>query len=137
MINLTEQLKQTGYDFDPNATTATSIAWVDMTEFCSLLVAFIRTVGTSSLTFIVQGSASSDGSGPVLVKTITLAAQPDAVGDIVFGEIDTNDMMNAGSNLRYVSAVLTVGTATDEGVVVYTLGNAKHEKLALTADVVA
>ena len=132
MINLTEQLKQTGYDFDPNATTATSIAWVDMSEFCSLLVAFIRTVGTSSLTFIVQGSASSDGSGPVLVKTITMAAQPDAVG-----EIDTNDIMNAGTDLRYVSAVLTVGTATDEGVVVYTLGNAKHEKLALTADIVA
>jgi hypothetical protein len=137
MIKLTEQLGQTAYDFDPNATTATAIAWVDMKDYCSLLVAFVRTVGVSALTFLIQGSASSDGSSPVTVKTITLAAQPDAVGDVVFGEADVNDMLAAGTDLRYLSAVLTVATGTDEGVVVYTLGNSKHKEAGSTADTVA
>ena len=137
MIKLTEQLNVTGYDFDPDATTATAIAWVDMKEFCSLLVSFQRTVGTSALTFIIQGSASSNGASPVTVKTITLAAQPDAVGDIVVGEADVNDMLAAGTDLRYLSATLTVATGTDEGVVTYILGNAKHKETGLTADVVA
>lgn len=137
MIKLTEQLAQTAYDFDPDATTATAIAWVDMREYESLLVAFVRTIGTSALTFIIQGSASSNGASPVTVKTITLAAQPDAVGDVVFGEADTNDLLAAGTDLRYLSATLTVATGTDEGVVLYTLGNAKFKEAALTADVVA
>jgi hypothetical protein len=137
MIKLTEQLKQTAYDFDPNATSATAIAWVDMLDFDSLLVAFVRTIGTSALTFIIQGSASSNGASPVTVKTITLAAEPDAVGDVVFGEADVNDMLAAGTDLRYLSATLTVATGTDEGVVIYTLGNAKFKEASLTADIVA
>jgi hypothetical protein len=137
MIKLTEQLKQTAYDFDPNATSATAIAWVDMLDFDSLLVAFVRTIGTSALTFIIQGSASSNGASPVTVKTITLAAEPDAVGDVVFGEADVNDMLAAGTDLRYLSATLTVATGTDEGVVIYTLGNAKFKEANLTADIVA
>ena len=136
-MKLTECLQQTAYDFDPDATTATEIAWVDMKEFNNLLVAFVRTVGTSALTFLIQASASSNGASPVTVKTITPAAAPDAVGDVVFGEVDVNDLLGAGTDLRYVSAVLTVATGTDEGVVFYTLGNAEHKKGALTADVVA
>jgi hypothetical protein len=137
MIKLTEQLGQTAYDFDPGVTSATAVAWVDMKDYCSLLVAFVRTIGTSALTFIIQGSASSNGASPVTVKTITLAAQPDAVGDVVFGEADVNDMLGAGTDLRYLSAVLTVVTGTDEGVVVYTLGNSKHKETGSTADIVA
>jgi hypothetical protein len=137
MIKLTEQLKVTGYDFDPDATTATAIAWVDMKEYCSLLVSFQRTVGTSALTFIIQGSASSNGASPVTVKTITLAAQPDAVGDIVFGEADVNDMLAAGTDLRYLSATFTFATGTDEGAITYIQGNAKHKETGLTADIVA
>lgn len=134
---LSEKLKVTAYDFDPDATTATEIAWVDLRDFDSMLVAFIRTIGTSAVTLKIQGSAASNGASPVDVVTKTFSAQPDAVGDVAFLEATVNDFNAAADGLRYASAVVSVATGTDEGVVVYTLGDAQHCTAGLTSDVIA
>lgn len=139
----TQKLKSsiavTQYDHDPDATSAVDVAWVDMRDYESILIGFFRTVGTSALTFKILANTASDGSGTdVTVKTVSPAAAPDAVGDHVWYEIDTDDILEAaGDNAyRYVSANLTLATGTDEGVVTY-IRKGKHKQLDLTADVVA
>ena len=54
------ELAITQYDFDPDATTATDIAWVDARDIMGMAFAFFRTVGTSALTILVL---DDDGLG--------------------------------------------------------------------------
>lgn len=133
------QIKQ--YDFDPDATTATAIAWVDMRDFSQLLVSFFRTVGVSNLTFLIQASASDTGSSPETILTKTFSAQPNAVGDYVFAEVTAEQIAGvaatSGKALRYVSAVLTLATGTDEGVVTYFKAGARFKYDGLSADYVS
>jgi len=138
---LRSKLKQTAYDFDPNGTSAVDVAWVDAQDIMSLLVCFVRTVGTSALTFTIIGNTAADGSGTdSAIKTITVSPEPDAVGDFVFGEVTRGEIMQAaataGREIRGISAALTFATGTDEGVVVYTIESA-HGKKDNTADVIA
>lgn len=136
---LTSEVKITQYDFDPNGTSATAVAWVDMKDYSKLLVSFFRTVGTSDLTFLIQASASSDGSlaETIVTKTLT-SVQPNAVGDYTFAECLAEQIAQvattSGKALRYVSAVLTFATGTDEGVVTYVRGGPKFAHSTLTAD---
>jgi hypothetical protein len=117
---LSERLKVTHYDFDPDATTATDIAWVDVTNINRLLISFFRTIGTSALTFTILGNAQSNGGGTDrTIKSITLSSQPDAVGDYAFGEVTREEIIAANEDIKYVSANLTFATGTDEGVVTY------------------
>ena len=133
---LKSDIKVLQYDFDPDATSATDIAWVDMKDYSSIMIGFFRTVGTSALTFKILTNTASDGSGTdVTIKTVSPAAAPDAVGDQVWYEIDTEDILEAGGS-RYVSANLAVATGTDEGVVTYIL-KGRHKQEDLTGDVVA
>jgi len=133
------QIKQ--YDFDPDATTATAVAWTDMRDFSQLLISFFRTVGTGNLTFIIQGSAAADGSSPETIATKTISAQPNAVGDYVFAEVTAEQIAGiaatSGKALRYVSAVLTLATGTDEGVVTYVKAGARFKYDGLSADYVS
>lgn len=138
---LRSRLIVTGYDFDPDATTATDVGWIDAQDVDVLLVACQRTVGTSALTFLIIGNTLADGSGTdTTIKTITLAAEPDAVADIVFGEVTRGEILqaaaDAGVEIRGLSAKLTVATGTDEFVVTYIV-KPTHEKLNNTADIVA
>lgn len=138
---LRAELTVTQYDLDPDATSATDVGWIDAQELGGLLVSFFRTVGTSDLTFLIVGNTEADGSGTdTTIKTITPAAAPDAVGDYVFGEVTQNEILqaaeDAGVEIRGVSAVLTVATGTDEGVVTY-IAKPRHTVKDNTADVVA
>jgi len=137
MIALKESLYVKSFDFDPNATTAVDVGYVDMQDFESFMVGFFRTVGTSATTLKIYASSAANGGSPVLVKTHAVAAEPDAVGDQLYLEINKDELSNAGANLRYVNAQLTFATATDEGVVSYIFGNCKNAKLNRTADIVA
>lgn len=131
-------LAVTQYDLDPDATTATEVQWVDMRDFNSILVSFFRTVGTSNATFKIVANSESDGSGTdVEIKSHALAAQPNAVGDYVFLECNAEELAGAGDNLRYVTAVVSLATGTDEGVVTYIRSGARFPRENLTADVVA
>jgi len=136
------ELKRLIYDFDPNATTATDIGWVDMRDYFSIMVDFFRTVGTSALTLTILANTASDGSGDeatIATKTFT-AGQPNALGDYVFLEALASQVGAAGDadgkDYRYVSANCTVATGTDEGVVSYTL-NPRFPREGLSADLIS
>lgn len=118
---ITERFKVTAYDHDPDATTATDIAWVDVTNASRLLIGFFRTIGTSALTFTVLGNSASNGSGTDrTIKTVTLTGvQPDAVGDYTFAEVSREEIIATNEDIKYVSANLTFATGTDEAVVFY------------------
>jgi hypothetical protein len=138
---LTSTLKVTQYDFDPNATTEAAVAWVDMRDFVSLLVGFFRTVGTGALTLKIQASAAANGANPEDIVTKTVSAEPNAVGDYVFLECLAEQVAakaaSTGKALRYVSAVASLATNTDEGVVTYIMGAPRFAYDSLTADFVS
>ena len=139
---LSTVLNVTQYDFDPDATTATDVGWVDMRDYRHFMFSFFRTVGTGTTAFTILANTASDGSGDeATIKTITPAAAPDAVGDYVFGEMLAEEVRQKGDEdgkaYRYISVNITLGTATDEGVVTYILGNSRFPRENLTADVVA
>ena len=128
----------TMYDFDPNATTAVAVGWVDMRDFSGITFAYWKTIGTGGITsIIVQGSTASNGASPVTIATITPAADPDAAFDYIFAEIDEDDIAQAGAGLRYVSLTIAQVTGTDEAVVTYIRTGAKFAGDGETADVVA
>jgi hypothetical protein len=134
---LSEKNALTSYDFDPDATTATNVAFVDMRDFSGLLVQVFRTIGTSVMTLKVVGSAASDGSNPIDIKTKTFTAgQPDAVGDYVSLDVTDNEILAASETIRYVSAVVSVATGTDEAVVIY-LREGKNKRADLTTDLIS
>lgn len=125
------------YDFDPDATSVTAIAWVDMADFGLFSATFVRTIGTSALTFDIAVSASSDGSSAVAVVAHAVGSEPDAVIDQIHLEISAEQLAPLLAAGRYVSARISVATGTDEGVVVYERADPRFAKLNLTADIVA
>lgn len=133
--------KITQYDHDPDGTSATDVAWVDMRDFEEVVMSFFRSVGTGTIAYSILANAESDGSGTdVTIKTG--AATPDAIGDYAFlsclaEEIAQEGADNSVTGLRYVSLSVTFGTGTDEGVVTYVRTNAKHPSDGLTADSIA
>jgi len=141
--HLTARHKITLYDFDPDATSLTDIAWVDMRDFEHFLVGFFRTVGTSALVFNIIANSASDGSGTditIATKTLT-SVQPDAVGDYTFLEVTSQQIAevaaaNPGS-ARYVTANMSLATNTDEGVVLYVRSKPRFAYTGLTADSIA
>ena len=139
---LKSNLAVTQYDFDPDATSATEITWVDMRDFESFMCSFFRTVGTGTFAMTIIGNAQSDGGGTDVALKSFSGSAPDAVGDYVFLEVTAEEIAqeaaDAGvAHARYVTAVCTFGTNTDEGVVTYIRGRSKRPHRALTADVVA
>lgn len=137
------QAKRALYDFDPDSTNATDVAWVDMRDYGGILIGFFRTVGVSDLTFTVLANAASDGSGTdvtVATKTLT-GVQPNAVGDYTWLEVTAEQIRAAceaaGVDGRYISCNLTFGTNTDEGVVYYERYEPRFAYADLTADAIA
>lgn len=127
----------TQYDFNPDATTATEIGWVDMRDAGVFTVGFFRTVGTSNLTFKIVANSESDGSGTdVDVKTYS-GAEPNAVGDYCFLECTAQELGALGTDLRYVTASCAVATGTDEGVVTYIRSDLRFPRQDATADSIA
>jgi DUF971 family protein len=134
---LSQNLKITQYDFDPDGTSAVDVAWVDMRDFGVFMFSFFRTVGTSDVTVKIYANSASDGSGTdVEVKSWTNAAfgDPDLLGDYAFGECTAEEIAALGSDLRYVSVNLTFATGTDEAVVTYIRGNPRFSYSGLSAN---
>lgn len=119
--NLIDSLSVTGYDFDPDATTATDIGWITAKGIRSLLVKIQRTVGTGTLTsFKILGNTASDGTGTdVELKAHAIGSEPNAAGDYLFLEVGAGELASANENIVSLSANLALGTGTDEFVVTY------------------
>jgi hypothetical protein len=81
--HLFSRLKIKSYDFDPNASSATDVGWVDMRDFTHFGVSLFRSVGSNTVTsFAILANSASDGGGTdVTIKTHALGSAPDAVGD--------------------------------------------------------
>lgn len=126
----------TQYDHDPDGTSAVDVAWVDMRDYGRFIASFFRTVGTSALTYKILANSASDGSGSD-VEIKAGSAAPDAVGDYAFLECTAEELLSAGSDLRYVTLNLTFATATDEGVVTYVRSMPRHATSSLTSDSIA
>jgi len=138
--SILQNIKVTQYDFDPDSTSATDVAWVDMRDFGKFAFSFFRTVGTSDVTVQILANSESDGSGSdVVVKTWTNSAfgDPDAVGDYAFGECSSEELASLGSTLRYVTVNLAFGTGTDEAVVTYIRTDPRWAYDGLTANSIA
>lgn len=137
---LSERLKVTHYDFDPDVTTAVDVAWVDMLDADRILMDFFRTIGTGDVVIQVLGNSASNGSGTdVVIKSKTNAefGDPDAVGDYAFIEVSADELVAASeSGCRYVSLNIAAATATDEGVVTY-IKEMKSGKTGHSANVIA
>lgn len=130
------------YDFDPDATTVTEIAWVDMRDFECFGATFFRTIGTSAVTFKIMANSESDGSGTdVDIAAHAVGDEPDALSDQIHLECSAEQLAGnsttASGELRYVTAVVSVATNTDEGVIAYYRARARFERDGLTADIVA
>lgn len=127
----------TQYDFDPDATTATDIGWVDMRDAGRFVAGFFRTVGTSNLTFKIIANSASDGSGSDVEVKVYSGDQPNATGDYCFLECTAQELAALGTDLRYVSASCAVATNSDEGVVTYIRSDLRHPRADATADTIA
>jgi len=125
------------YDFDPDATTAVDVAWVDMRDAGRFACSFFRTIGTGALTFKILANSASDGSGSDVTIKEWSGSEPDAVGDYVFLECTAQELAASGTDLRYVTASVAVATGTDEGVVTYILSDLRYPRADVSADTVA
>lgn len=108
------------YDFDPDATTATAVAWVPLKDYCGFTAFFWRTVGTGTTALKIQ--AATDASGTNATDVISYSGDdPDAIGDYVFLETDASEVQGASDtyDFTHVALTITFGTGTDEGVVGY------------------
>jgi hypothetical protein len=126
------------YDFDPNATTATEIARIDMRDFRKFLVSFFRTIGTGQITLEIIAADAVTGGNVAVIATRTLTTTADAVGDYAFLQTDAERVrqkgVDDGYEYRWVSARVTAATGTDEGVVTYVLGDLREQADGKPAD---
>ena len=128
----------TMYDFDPGATAAADVAWVDLRDYEGIHISVMHSVGTGEIsTFNILGNSASDGSGSDVELKASTPTTADAVGDTVHLEVTAEELAALGTDLRYVSASVALGTGTDECVVTYVRYGAKHAAADKTANVIA
>jgi hypothetical protein len=140
-VHLLANLHVTNHDFDPGATTATEISWLDMRAIDALAVGFFRTIGTGTIALALVANAESDGSGTDVPVATWSGDQPDAVGDQIWLETDAQAIAAAAAaagvaDVRYITAVVSTSVGTDEGVVSY-IAQSTRPHAGLTADTVA
>lgn len=145
---LSANIKVLAYDLDPDESAVTDVGFVDLSDYETFMAIFIRTIGTGALdTFNLIANYVTDTGTDVTIKTHALGSAPDALPDMVFLECTAAEVasaVNAGITTtankqaaKYVSAECEFATTTDEGVVIYILGNPRFPQADLTADVVA
>ena len=137
--------KVTMYDFDPDTTNATDVAWVDMQGYEELTVICMASALTGAgvdAFKIVGNSDSAGGDTDVDIKSHAVGDAPDAVGDYLVLSITAEQMVQEGADgsqtdLRYATAILEVANTADENVVTYIRSRPQFAVSGLTADTVA
>lgn len=130
------------YDFDPDATTATDVEWVDLRDYRNFAVIAMTSAlagSTGPTAFkIIANDDSAGGGTDVEVKAHALGSAADAVGDYLVLECTADEIAELAEDnseeLRYVSAQIAMGNAGDEMVVTYIRTGARWEYDGLTAD---
>ena len=132
------------YDFDPNSTAATDVAWVDLRDYSNFAVIVMSSAltGNGPAAFKILANPNSDGSGTdVEVKAHAVGSAPDAVGDYLVLECTAEEIAELASDnssaLRYVSANIAMANAADEAVVTYIRTGARFQYDGMTADYIS
>lgn len=137
------------YDHDPGGTSATlcspdggtTIRYVDMRDYLAFgVLAMSSALTGNGITLLeIVASATADFSAVTVIKTSGVVAA-DAVGDYVVAECTAEEIAqegaDAGVDLRYAAARLTVANAADEAVVAY-IGTPRFAYSGLTANTIA
>ena len=138
-----ENNKVLSYQVTADHTTDTDVAWVDASNFRKFTAMTTATLltGAGVDKFLIEVAASSTGASSVVAATSLITAAPDAIGDMLFLEIDIDDAAVALNLLSggkiYVNVLLNAANASDDTQVTYILGEAKHKAAGLSADIVA
>ena len=128
------------FDHDAGDTSANDVSWQDMRDYDELTVTiFASSLGGNGATaFTILANSESDGSGSdVEIKAHAVGSAPDAVGDWLVLSCTAEELAGLGTDLRYVSASLTLQNSGDENVVTYLFSHPKFPQANLTADTVA
>ena len=132
------------YDFDPNSTAATDVAWVDLRDYSNFAVIVMSSAltGNGPAAFKILANSDSAGGGTdVEVKAHAIASAPDAVGDCLVLECTAEEIAELASDnssaLRYVSANIAMANAADEAVVTYIRTGARFQHDGMTADYIS
>ncbi len=132
------------YDFDPDSTAATDVAWVDLRDYSNFAVIVMSSAltGNGPAAFKILANPNSDGSGTdVEVKAHAVGSKPDAVGDYLVLECTAEEIAELASDnssaLRYVSANIAMANAADEAVVTYIRTGARFQYDGMTADYIS
>lgn len=126
------------HDFDPDATTVTAVpGWRAISGFRTFLARFMRTIGTSAVTFDIAVASDSSGTGATAVITHGVASEPNAVGDEIFLECSVENMRETLSTATHWAPRVSVATGTDEGVVTTIEADPQHPRTGLTADIIS
>lgn len=118
--------------------SAQVIGYVDMSAYDCLLcvVSNSLSVDTGIDAFILRGATSDAGAGAVTLATHAIDDAYDDDSDNLVLEVTTDDLVNAGQSIRYVSAVVTAANVHVYAVT-YIRGFPKYAKTGLTANVLA
>ncbi len=144
-VKLSANLKVLAYDLDPDESAVTDVGWVDFTHYGTFMAIFVRTVGTGALdTYNIIANYVNDTGTDVTIKSHAIASEPDAAPDLIFLECTAAEVRagqasvtTATNRLKFLSAEAEFAVSTDEGVVIYILGNPRFPQSGLTADVIA
>lgn len=127
-----------------SASSATDVAWVDMSGYHSILVGVVAStlVGNGVTAFKLIANTSSTGGGTDReIVAHAVGSAPDAVGDYLWLEATAEQIADLGARngeaLRYVSANITCANASDVVATVYIRTPALWSHDDLTADYVS
>lgn len=133
---LQSRLAVRNYIHDPaDATVATKIAWVPMTELFMALATLVS--GTGILTFKIFAADDSSGTNATVVKSHADPTVADAAGDQVILEVSAEDVREKLATATHVSVEIDCDTNTDIVSVVYVRSGHRFGSDGLTADVIA
>lgn len=135
-------------DFDPDSGSETIVTLnpaattkcLPLTDGYQTFVAgLVHTVGTGTVTsfriFVSDDAAGTTNAANVASHAI--GSIPDAVGDTLWLEATAEQCKAASSTALYVGVKITLGTSTDECIVMFERAGARHKYSGLTADYVS
>jgi len=135
-------------DFDPDSGSETivtlnpsaSTKCLPLTDgYQSFVAGLFHSVGTGTVTSF-RIFVSDDAAGVTNATNVAshaLGSIPDAVGDTVWLEVTAEQCKAASSTAQYIGVKITLGTSTDECVVMFERGQGRFKYDGLTADYVS
>ena len=136
-VKLKSNMSLKMHDFDPGVTTVVAVEWRAIANFRSFMATFMRTIGTSAVTFDIAVATDGSGTGALAVITHAVGSEPDAVEDQLHLECNVQNMRETLAAATHWSPRISTATNSDEGVVTTIEADPQFPRDGLTADIVA